>query len=130
MGYSAANSGRFVDGGCTAAGTPKQCRSVINGFGGVNNMYLRLRSVYKPVKVNITAQNAGGTNVPLSGAQVVVDSTGKVSDVLRRIQVRVPIVTTGNYPEFALESMTTICKKFVAWPGGATVDPSDPNCAL
>ena len=128
--YGTLPDGQFLDGRCAAAGTTKQCTVVITGLGARTNMYLRLKAIYKPISVVITAQGAAGTNVKLVGSQVVIDSTGRASDVLRRIQVRMPVNSTSHVPEFGLEAMTTICKRFTAWPGGATPDPSNPACAL
>ena len=59
------------------------------------------------------------------GAQVVIDSTGRANDVLRRVQVRITGGTTtfsygdntGNYPDNVLESADSICKRLSVAPG-------------
>ncbi len=85
------------------------------GAGGLgqNSYYVRLNSIYKNVSLQISATNASGA-VQLAGAQVVVDSTGKAQDVLRRIQVRIPQVANSQnaLPDTAIESSTAVCKRF------------------
>jgi hypothetical protein len=123
---SYAQNGSFVDGGCdTATG---QCEGEVTAINpNRTDMYLRLKAIYKPVSVTITANDGSAL---LSGAQVLVDSTGKANDVLRRIQVRVPITPSYQLPEFAVQSMDTICKRLNVWPGGGLTDPSDPTCGI
>lgn len=121
--------GVFVSGACNTGngGTnplyvdfPRYCNAEINYINS-NNFYLRLKSVYKPVAVTIQAQGASGEMLEMTGAQAVVDSTGKSVDVLRRIQVRLPLEPSYYFPEFAIESANTICKRLVAWNDGAEV---------
>lgn len=57
------------------------------------------------------------SSLGLKGAQIKVDSTGKAQDVLRRIQVRLPLNATGSQnqlPDNALQSTDSICKRFSA----------------
>ena len=58
--------------------------------------------------------------MPLRDGQAEVDATGRAADVLRRIQVRVPIKRNFIFPEFALGTADSICKRFVTWPGSLT----------
>jgi hypothetical protein len=112
---------RFVDGDCNVVNQPKYCNVILDNLlaTGTNRFYLRLRSIYRRSAVTITAYDAFGNVVPLQGAQAVVDATGKANDVLRRIQVRVPIKTNYTYPEFALATSDSICKLLAVWSGGA-----------
>lgn len=119
--------GAFVDGNCSASNndtdTPKFCNVKLN-FGatvlGGTTYYLRLRSIYKPLSVSISALEAGN-RVTLEGGQIVVDSTGKTTDVLRRLRVNVP--ASGNifanriFPEYAIETTDTLCKRLRVGPG-------------
>lgn len=90
---------------------PRHCNTVITNINH-DDFYLRLKAIYRPVAVTITATNDSGERLALDGAQAVVDATGKANDVLRRIQVRVPLRKDSYYyPEFALESANTICKR-------------------
>lgn len=118
------------------SGSYTQCTATINALGGTNNFTLRLNSLYTPSNVTITAFN-GGAQVNLSGAQALIDTTGKASDVLRRIKVRLPLKSNdGPLPSFAIQSNGSLCKRFMATPGYyknagdvvAPIDPSNPMC--
>lgn len=109
--------GVFVDGECNVANT-NDCNVVINNLpAGVDTYYVRLKSIYTQESVTIsasTAEDANGGRIEFAGSQAVIDATGKANDVLRRIQVRVPLNANYNYPEFALETTDTICKN-IQW---------------
>lgn len=74
-----------------------------------NSYYLRVMSLYKDVSLEVSA---GGKS--LSGAQAVIDATGKAQDVLRRVQVSVPLVfgSQNAYPDYAIQTNDSICKRF------------------
>lgn len=118
--------GQFVDGNCNSGRTPKFCQVDVD-VSSLNTglFYLRLRSVYKNSNVSIKAYNNAGTELPLIGAQAVIDSTGKANDVLRRIQVRVPIENTYYYPEYGIETTGNLCKKLNVFPSFPAVLPVD-----
>ncbi len=103
--------GVFVDGECNAGSLPNDCNMTINGLSGTNTYYLRLKSIYAQHKVVISANGNNG-RVEFSNSQAVIDATGKANDVIRRIQVRVPLNSDFNYPEYALETTDSICKRF------------------
>lgn len=118
----------FVDGACNDqntssanVNTPRFCNAQINNLNNTGDLYIRLDAIYKDVNVTIRAFNSNNLANPVDivGAQAVIDSTGKAQDVLRRIQVRVPLEEEYYRPRFAVESMNTLCKSFTAWPGGA-----------
>ncbi len=85
------------------------------------NYILRVKSLYTPSKVTINSNSAiDGTGTPnkFVNAQVEVDSTGKATDVLKRIKVRLPFnpkkptdIAVGVRPDYVLSSNETICKK-------------------
>jgi Tfp pilus assembly protein PilX len=121
--------GQLVSGECNTGNNsgayPLACNAVVTGVP--TDFYLRLRSVYKPVAVRIQMFD-GSVAQPIKGAQAVIDATGKAQDVLRRIQVRVPLSPSFMYPEFALETADSICKRFAVYPGGAAIlTPSATN---
>jgi Tfp pilus assembly protein PilX len=95
--------------------TNTQCQANITAMGGGSQYYLRLASQYY---TGITAQISGTDNagkpVAFVGAQVLIDATGKAQDVLRRIQVRVPVNgTSANLTsDYALETTDSICKRY------------------
>jgi hypothetical protein len=85
------------------------CTLTVDSLGAISYL-IRVKSIYKPNKLTITA------NTDIIGTQAVIDSTGKANDVLRRIQVRVPTTNLSDdlFPEFAIQSVETICKRFTS----------------
>ena len=62
--------------------------------------------------------NASGTQIHLVGAEAIIDSTGESVNVLKRLQVSVPInpasVSGSNAvssPDYAIQSGSSICKR-------------------
>lgn len=105
---------------------PHACNLSINMALADQNKtyYLRMRSVYRDSSVTVkiydgaTPQN----QLNLGGAQVLIDSTGKVNDVVRRIQVRVPVKRSYAVPENVLQTTDTICKLVQIAPPTTAVD--------
>jgi Tfp pilus assembly protein PilX len=130
------SQGAFLDGQCNignintpSPGLPQYCNGEVKGLSafGTKTFYVRLTGIYQSSKVTIQAfaDDGSTTALPLLNGQVVIDSTGKASDVLRRIQVRVPIQNTYYTPEYALESADDICKLLGVSPQGV-VDSCEP----
>lgn len=110
-----ANQGLFISGNCNSSNnsgtTPLFCNvDVSGGITGRKVYYLRVKPVYTDLNVVIQAFDVANAPMPLSGQQAVIDSTGQANDVLRRVQVRVPITDDYYFPEFALETVDDICK--------------------
>jgi Tfp pilus assembly protein PilX len=115
--------GDFVNGQCNkennSAGTPRYCNVDITNLAGsangpgVSEYYIRLDGIYRNASVTIQAFSDNGSTSPLTmlKGQVVIDSTGKANDVLRRIQVRVPVQTEYEAVGRALETADSICKR-------------------
>ncbi len=108
--------------------TNTSCTLNISGLAGTQ-YYMRMQSIYQDVSMKIASAQG------LSGAQIVVDSTGKAQDVLRRIQVRFPISASGsknNMPDNALQSTDSICKRFASMDGyfdnNVTVNGNNDLC--
>lgn len=121
------NQGVFVDGNCDAAKQPRKCSVTITGLdnagiGATNTYYIRLKALYRSSSVALSGVTVDGQPARLINEQAVIDATGKAADVLRRIQVRVPLTTTFNRPEFAIETIDSLCKRLQVWPGGADVE--------
>lgn len=114
--------GGLVSGYCADAGGSK-CMAKITNLGGLT-YYMNLRSIYKDSAVTITGQDAAGNDVKLIG-QAVIDVTAKAQDVLRRIQVRVPLESraSSTIPAYAIQSKDSICKRFSVEPGYYNADP-------
>lgn len=123
---------RINCGPSAAAGSSKQCNVRINGLNGLNSnaFMLRLKSIYNPSVATVAASSSAGA-VELKSAQAIIDATGKSNDVLRRVQVRVPIVATDlPFAEFSMQSMTDICKRFAFAPGQPIAWGAGSGCNL
>jgi hypothetical protein len=82
--------------------------------------YMRITPFYSDASVSITAAGgASGAQLDLTGAQALVDSTGKATDVLKRIQERICIsdYCTSATPLGAIQSTIGVCKEFTTRPG-------------
>lgn len=92
-----------------------RCTVTINVAGqNSNRFHMRLSSVYKGVGLKVQGTVVGGAAAELTGAQAVIDSTGKAQDITRRIKVTVPLRNSSNnqLPDYALQSTDSICKRF------------------
>lgn len=100
--------------------------------------YVRIRPLYKAANIQVMASQTGGTALDLVGAQAIIDSTGRATDVLKRLVARVPVcaggIACGKQPAgFALQSSESICKQFGIIPPSTVLngqDDPDPNCTL
>jgi len=81
--------------------------------------YLRLSTIYKGVSLQVTTTDASSNPLKLQGAQAVIDATGKAQDVLRRVQVHIPLTpsSTTQLPDYAIGSTDAVCKRFVTLDG-------------
>lgn len=99
--------------------TAPDCTVTIN-TSGHDSYDMRVTSEYEDSSLQVAASN-GTTNLPLSGAQVVIDATGRAQDVVRRIQVYVPIgVDSNQLSDYAIESTDSICKRYVVMAGNGS----------
>ena len=82
-----------------------------NGFPSAsNNYFLRVTPEYGPTHFQIQMMHNTSNVVDFSGVEPLIDSTGRASDVFRRVQVRVQPSNTANLPEYAAETADSICK--------------------
>lgn len=96
---------------------------------------MRVSSEYEDSQLQITAN---GGSLPLDGAQVVIDATGKAQNVVRRIQVYVPLNLQSNQlSDYAVETTDSICKRYVVMNGyyasdmgTVNVNSNNPNPAI
>jgi Tfp pilus assembly protein PilX len=115
-----------------------KCTATIDNIPATTKLSLRLSSMYQASDIKVVAYNdvgSAGTTVPIVGLQAEVDVTGKATDVLRRIKVRLPLVASGTLmPSNAITSNGSICKRFATAPGYLTIptildaDPSNAMC--
>ena len=111
---------------CAPAGTSPSCTSTINLGRGGHYYYMRVTTLYKTNSELTISANRG---VTFEGAQVVIDSTGKAQDILRRIQVAVDLTDANAFevPSGALITEDSVCKQFGVAPGIFKVSNSNPN---
>ncbi|PID32149.1 hypothetical protein CR970_02095 [Candidatus Saccharibacteria bacterium] len=108
---------------CSASPTGPDCQLTVQGLGalGASEYSLRIMSMYQPAAITITPRNAAGSSLPLSDAQVVIDSTGRAQDVVKRVRVRKSL-NTVLVPNYALQSADSLCKRMIV--GSGTVSAS------
>lgn len=111
------SGGGMVRAYCSDAGGDPKCMAKITGLNAPA-YYLGLRSIYHDSTVTITAQDVNGLTIDLTG-QVLIDATARAQDVLRRVQVRVPLEAreSSGLPAYAIESTGSLCKRFAVEPG-------------
>lgn len=98
--------------------TVTQCRMTISGMGASSKYYMRVNALYgQTPRLSVTARDAAGP-VGLSGAQALVDATGKAQGVMRRIVVAVDLTdaNASKAPNGAIISGESICKRFSVGP--------------
>jgi Tfp pilus assembly protein PilX len=127
------NQGMKVAANCPATTIEKKCSVVISGLNiqGRTQYYMRLKSIYNISDVVICPSAASGLGCDpdenMVGAQAIIDVTAKAADVLKRVQVRIPIEPLGNIPEYALESSADICKLLEVAPPPSTTTSTCPS---
>ncbi len=127
--YSAHNDptekGQIVKVNCSAGGTPRDCEVIISMDGASPNKkyYVRAKSIYRASDMTVRIFDTAPTpnQLAIRGAQVQIDATGKVNDVLRRVQVRVPVIKSYPVPEFVLQTTDSICKQIQVAPAPANL---------
>lgn len=107
------------------------CRAQINldGEAQTKRYYARLTMLYRDTsKLTIDGTLVNSSSAQFNGAQVVVDSTGKARDVLRRVQTRFSLGVNKDtsVPISAVGSGGTICKRFTVTGSEVKVDPTTP----
>jgi len=116
---SAFEKAYIANSSCPTSGS--KCTSTINIDGAAQGgrYYARITGIYKDARnVQITGRDTSNSVVGFENAQVLVDSTGKARDQLRRISVRVPISVTNSslLPTNSLQTAGDICKRFTTGP--------------
>ncbi len=136
------SNGSIVEGNCKLVpatfNMALQCEATISSLSS-SKYVMVLRGIYDSSKVIVRGYTSAGGAVaqPISGAQVVIDSTGKAQDVVKRIKVNAPIRPDMPYPNFALQVGDDICKRLRVTPQETDVDSvsvdgvslvGDPSC--
>lgn len=113
-----------VMGHCSDAGNDPKCMVSISGLDAPV-YYMNLRSIYRDSTVTVSGLDTNGTPLEFKG-QVMIDVTAKAQDVLKRIQVRVPLLpqNTSTTPAYGVESSGSVCKRFAVEPNYYATDPA------
>ncbi len=142
--YGGLTSGDIRTARCQPAGgtylsatQPKHCAARLTGLTAAPKYYLRITPLYLSASLTICSEvcgeiNAGNTH-RLAGAQAKVDSTGRASGVLRRIQVQVDIsgLNENGFAPVGIGSTNSLCKRFSTRPTSSTdgnVSPAGGGC--
>lgn len=127
------NCGTKDLGGAFNGAADHDCNVVItnipNGQSSNERYYVRVTPLYNDAQLQV---QGNGTNSHLTavGNQVLIDVTAKAADVVKRIQARVTfsdnlVLPADSFPEYALRSAKTICKRLTV--NALTVVP-DATC--
>lgn len=95
----------------------EKCQATIDlsGVAGGKQYYARLSSMYRDVpSFKITGNLVSGGASYFKDSQVVIDSTGRAQDVLRRVQVRYPLKSSDMTPPWAVAGK--VCKRLNVIP--------------
>lgn len=125
-GRGMSNQGAIRSGGCDSAG---KCSVTITGINA-NRAFMRVSSLYQSVSIDVSAVNDSAGQLELNGVQALIDVTGRANDVLRRVQVRVPINNIGGeFPDLSVQSSGTICKLYSVAEPDTLINPN-PACDI
>lgn len=132
--YKGGPYGRVWQAACSAG----RCRLTITNVpvpSAARSLTMVLSSLYTVNSVIVTAYNSSNTVVPFDGVQAIVDSTGRTTDVVRRIQVRLPLIDGYRVPTGGLEATGTvsgdgICKLIEAVPSPGNTRNTAPCSGL
>ena len=106
------------------------CKAVIDVDevpAGSESAFLRLVSIYKGGSIKVSLQKSDGTTVNFDGVQPIVDSTGRASNLFRRVEARLQIGDDFAYPDNAVELKNSLCKDFsISGSGAAAVGRCKP----
>jgi Tfp pilus assembly protein PilX len=118
--YLAGNAGgNVVYADCTSATAEYNCTATISGLGATNSnrFLIHFLDLYDTSNISIDGDSTDSATPPVtqqayfSGAQAMIDSTGKARDVLKRLQVRIPLRESTEQSNYTIEAQN-ICKRF------------------
>lgn len=95
----------------------------VNGNAGNRSAMLRLSALYNGAHYKIEMLSSAGAIQPFDRVQSEVDSTGRASDVFRRVKSRVELRGDFTYPEAAVDIVGDLCKNFTV----IDRDPTGPE---
>lgn len=129
-----AAQGAVWGGSCTNASCQVDIRNIpaydITSAGN-SGLRLVLSSIYRNNNVSITAQDSSGNPLQMVGVQAIIDSTGRVGDTVRRIQVNKNLTGNYIYSAGAIQAQNGVCKKLYVQPFILGISgTTDPECGL
>lgn len=92
-------------------------------------IFMVITSLYRSNSVTINMSDFDGNAMQFEGVQAIVDSTGKTSESVRRIQVRLPLTPRSTYSASGILAMPDantgqqgygVCKDILARPGSVS----------
>jgi hypothetical protein len=87
--------------------------NVVGGAARPQAAYLRLTALYNSTHFRITLGDGENPGARFRNVQANIDSTGRASDLYRRVQSRVNLQDTSfPYPEAAVDVGSDFCKNF------------------
>jgi Tfp pilus assembly protein PilX len=139
------DQGQIVSGDCTPNSptitNPTDCSATISGLPGTASEFYLIHvssEHYDSSNLSTSAKDSGGNVLDFSNAQAVIDVTGKVHNVLKRIRAVVSLNGVAGNPGNSLllpnDSIQSrdVCKEYDTYPGSfsnnSTTDTMcDPN---
>lgn len=107
------SQGKIIPAKCSSNG---RCEVTVLGLPSGTNVYMQVRSIYYSNAVDVYGYNVTNNPVNFDDAQAEVDVTGKASDVLRRVQIRMPLYEDYVAPANVLDVMNGLCKRLGVYP--------------
>jgi hypothetical protein len=119
---SPATNTPIVNANCNGTGD-YQCSATIEHVPGDSgtNYLIHFKPRYDAANVIINGKDSNDKATGFKGGQVVIDSTGRAKDTLKRIRVHAPLTATIDTP--AIESQN-ICKRIQTYPDLTQYDTS------
>ncbi len=111
--------GHIYKAGCSGG----KCEAIITFSPAATHLFLHIGAMYENADVTIRALDSSGGSMNFLGVQATIDSTGKAQDVLRRVQVHLPLQKQSDSSIYAVQSANGICKQLQVGsgvPGGDT----------
>ena len=108
--------------GGTYDSSSKVYKATVNlGVGArASEYYARITTLYRDSpRIVVDGTSTTGSSLNFADAQAIIDVTGKAQDVLRRVQVTIPLqqYDTNLIPEGAIQSVVDVCKQFTIYGG-------------
>jgi Tfp pilus assembly protein PilX len=128
------SDGPILAGDCSTTASTYPCSTSISGFNtlgtAADGPYLiKVTDFYDAANVDVSFVGEFGGSVTTDNGQAQIDITAKAKDVLKREQVRVPIVPTIPTPAYALEG-ENICKRLETRPNVTDYNSGESACGF